>query len=92
MKMINGNQIILKWKKDNLISKKILRRLDYLAEAGAFCTLRNEKKFHVIPAAYYFSYAQLVRSCWFTIKNIILKVSTCFTVQVRAAHKLLGNF
>lgn len=58
--------------------KKILRRLDYLAEV-AFCILRNEKKTHVIHAAYHFSYAQLARSCWFAI---ILKVSTCFKGKV----------
>lgn len=59
-------------KKDKPFSKKILRRLDYLAEV-AFCTLENEKKIHVIHTAYQFSYAQLTRSCWFAIKVIILK-------------------
>ena len=69
MKTVNGNQIIFKRKKDKSFSKKILHTLDYLAEAGAFCTLRNEKKFHVTPAAYYFSYAQLAPSCWFATKK-----------------------
>ena len=69
MKTVNGNQIIFKRKKDKSFSKKILHTLDYLAEAGAFCTLRNEKNIHVNPAAYHFSYAPLARSCWFAIKK-----------------------
>jgi len=41
---VNGNQINFKWRNDKPFSKKILRRLDYLAEVAS-CTLENEKKF-----------------------------------------------